>query len=99
MGEGSSSQAPKGPGPSAGPGKLWAAVLPNPKLKLMDQPRKLSGPGAGSDAPETLRDPDRAKLFGVDSALHPHSWDALASGVDAGQAKGRADAESLGGTR
>jgi len=57
MGESSSSQWSKGPVPSGGPGKLWAAVLANPKLKLMDQPRMLSGPGLGGDAvePPSLR--------------------------------------------
>jgi len=50
MGEGSNSQESKGP--SGGHGKQWAAVLANPKLKLMDRPRKLSGSGPGGDAVE-----------------------------------------------
>jgi hypothetical protein len=49
----------------------FEAVIPNPKLKLMDQPRKLSGPGPRGDAPAPLFNPHRAIVPRLDQALRP----------------------------
>ena len=55
----------------------FEAVIPNPKLKLMDQPRKLSGPGPRGDAAAPLFNPHRTLLLRLDQAvrqitvLHP----------------------------
>src|ERR1043166_2411116 len=50
-------------------GGPYAAVIPNPKAKLLDQPRKLSGPGPRGDAAAPLFNPHRAIVLRLDQAF------------------------------